>query len=84
MPVVGPDARPIAVAGARLLAGSVPAGARVRLPEAERQHVLVASGTVRLPGRSGVEAIGGDALRITGGCEPLTALRPCRLLIWSF
>lgn len=82
--VVGSDGLPVAVNGARLLAGTLAANETLSLPDAARQHVFVASGTLLLPGRSGVEAHDGDALRIIDGRGPLTAAVDTRLLVWSF
>lgn len=82
--VVGPDALPVGVRGARLVVGTVQAGAVLPLPDAARHHIFVASGTLLLPGRSGVEANDGDAIRMIDDHGTLTATTTTRLMVWSF
>jgi redox-sensitive bicupin YhaK (pirin superfamily) len=81
--VVGGTALSIGVAGASLAVGSLPAGEELVLPDAPRVHVLVVEGSLVLPGRSAVEAVAGDAVRVVGGAGSLRAGTPSRVLVWA-
>lgn len=72
---------PVGVAGAALAGVRLEEGSAVRLPDAPRLHVFVATGSVRVAD----QALGeGDALRLTDEPAPLLgAGAAAELLVWS-
>jgi redox-sensitive bicupin YhaK (pirin superfamily) len=81
--VVGGTGLRVGVGGASLAVGTLAPGDLLTLPDAPRVHVLVAEGSLLLPGRSAVGAVAGDAVRVVGSAGPMRATAPARLLVWA-
>lgn len=82
--VVGRDALPVNVDGARLSIGTVQAGKGLVLPDASGHHLFVASGVMEVPDQVELSAVAGDALRITDDAGPLVATTDVLAMVWSF
>lgn len=82
--VVGGSALPVRASGARLRVGSIATGRALPLPDAERHHVFVASGELRLPSESRLVAREGDVVRMTEHNDAPVAAVDTRVMVWSF